>query len=299
MKNIFICIFCIFFVLPLQAKEADSSVVFKAAFLKHELQQYIVSLSSFSIRNGDTTALETLKSKVDVYVSDSSENQYLISWRFYNFSINTNSRQLMDLVGLAKPINLTFRTSKEGVLNEFVNWEETSLCLDEGMKVVLERFASRKDSAALLEVKRIFAFREALESMVLRSVKMFHQAYGLGYKLDEAVDVPTEIYGLVSSEPIQCIIRKKLTKVDRDSGLAMLSTATFPDRDKLKEVYAKYFPGSSVPFSILNQSILGGIIEDLNTGWIIYTFEQRDRTAGPVIAGELLEILHIDNQFNK
>lgn len=299
MRKIFIYIIYVFFVLPLQADEADTSVIFKAGFLKYEIQHYVVSLSSFTLKNGDTIALETLQSKVDVYVSDSSENYYILNWRFHNFSINTNNKQIKDLVDLAKPVNLTYRTSRQGVLNEFIGWEEASACLDNGMKVVLERFASRKDSLATVEVKRIFAFRESLEAMMLRSVRNFHQYYGLGYNLDEEVDVPTEISGLFPYEPIQGIIRKKLTKIDRLFGVAMLSSATFPDRKSLMEVYAKYYPGVSVPSSLLNQTIIGGILSDLNTGWILYTFEQREKNSGPVTSGELLEMRHNDNEFNK
>jgi hypothetical protein len=295
MRKLFICIFCTFFVMPLLASEADSSVIFRAEFLKNEIQQYIVSLSTFSVTKGDTTAYEKLQSKVDVYVADSSVNQYIITWRFYDFSINTSNRNLKDLIEKAKPVKISYRTSRQGELNEFISWEETSTCLEDGMKVVLERFASRKDSLAKAEVKNIFAFRESLETMMLRSIRDFHQAYGLGYNLNEDVDVPAEIFGLVSSEPVQGITRKRLTGIDRNSNLAMLSTATFPDRNSLKEAFEKYYPGVSVPLSLLNQSILGGIVSDLKTGWIFYTFEQRDRVKGSVTNSELLEIKHIDN----
>jgi hypothetical protein len=290
MRKLFFSIICVFFVLPLQADEADSCVIFKADFLKHELQQYLVKLSSYTLKNGDTTELETLQSKVDVYVSDSSENQYIITWRFHEFSIDTNDRHIKDIVGLAKPVNLTYRTSRQGVINEFVSWEEVSSCLDDGMKVVLARFATLKDSSSKAEVKRIIAFRESFEAMMLRSVRNFHQVYGLGYNLNEEIDVPTDIYGLVSSEPVKGIIRKKLTKIDREHGVAILSTATFPDRESLKELYAKYYPGVSVPYSLSNQNFFGGVLTDMDTGWILDAFEQREGASGVFTSGEILEI---------
>ena len=280
--------------MQLKAQENDSSVVFNAGFIKHELQNYEMSLSNFTISNGDTTALETLKAKVDIYVTDSIESYYLIRWKIKDFTINTNSRQLSEIISMSKPVTLTFRVTKHGIIEEFISWEETSKCLDEGLKVVLKRFSTRSDSASLLEVKRIFAFRESFEAMFPRAINMFHQIYGLGYNLNEEVDVPVEVYGLVSA-PVQGLTRKKLTGIDKGNGIAMLSMATFLDRNNLKENFSKQNPGLSIPTSLLNQSILGGVMVDLKTNWIIYTFEQRERTSEPLVYGELLEIKHIDN----
>lgn len=279
--------------MQLNAQNNDSSVVFNAGFMKHELQKYEISLGNFTVKNGDTTALETLKAKVDVYVSDSTESYYLIRWKIKDFTINTNSRQLSEIISLAKPVTLTFRVTKHGIIEEFISWEETSKSLDEGLKIVLKRFSTRSDSAALIEVKRIFAFRESFEAMFPRAVNMFHQIYGLGYNLNEEIDVPVDIYGLVSV-PVQGFIRKRLTGIDKNGGMAMLSMATFPDRKNLKENFSKQNPGLSIPSSLLNQTISGGVMVDLKTCWIIYTFEQRERSNEQLDLGELLEMKLID-----
>lgn len=294
MKKILIFLFCVSFLLQLNAQENDSSVIFNAGFIKHELQNYEMSLSNFTTNNSDTTALETLKANVDVYITDSTENYYLIRWNIKDFKINTNSRQLSDLISMAKPVKLTFRVTKQGIIEDFISWEETSKCLDEGLKVVLKRFSTRRDSVALLEVKRIFAFRESFEAMFPRAINMFHQIYGLGYNINEEVDVPVDVYGLVSA-PVRGLTRKKLTGIDKNNGFAMLSMATFPDRNDLKKNFSKQNPGLTIPASLLNQSILGGVMVDLKTSWIIYTFEQRERTLEQLVFGELLEMKHIDN----
>ena len=294
MKKILVILTCFSFFLQLKAQENDSSVIFNAGFIKHELQNYEMSLSNFTINNGDTTTLETLKAKVDVYITDSTESFYLIRWKIKDFTINTNSRQLSEIISLAKPVTLTFRVTKHGIIEEFISWEETSKCLDEGLKVVLKRFSTRSDSVALLEVKRIFAFRGTFEAMFPRTINMFHQIYGLGYNVNEEVDVPVEVYGLVST-PVRGLTRKKLTGIDKNNGFAMLSMATFPDRSDLKENFLKQNPGLTIPSSLLNQTILGGVMVDLKTSWIIYTFEQRERTLEQLVFGELLEMKHIDN----
>lgn len=276
------------------ADNADSSAVFKADFYKHELQQYDVSLSSYDLKGKDTTALETVMMKADVYISDSTGTDYIISWKFHDFSIDTNSSQLKRLIGTAKPVNISYRTSRPGVLNEFINWKETSESLDEGMKAVVEEYANKGDSASKADIKRIFTFRESFESAMLRSIRLFHQAYGLGYNLGEEVDVPADIQGTASQLPVKGVIRKKLIKVDRANGVAELSTASIPDKDDLKKKLSGSFPKGEIPSYLMSPVIIGGLVSDLNTGWVIYTFEQEESGTAKGKEGEILEIQHID-----
>ena len=296
MKLALYIILCFFLVFPVFAEDTDSSAIFRADFYKHEMQQYDIFLNTYRLASGDTVALEKVMMKADVYVADSSESQYIITWKFHDFSINTNSMQLQNLVGLAKPVSLTYRTSRPGVLNEFTDWEEISMSLADGMKEVLALYASRKDTTAEMEVKRIFAFRESFESLMLRSVRLFHQAYGLGYKLNEEVDVPSEIIGTVSPVPVNGIIRKKLTNIDLANHVAVLSTATIPDRTELEKTLSESY-GGSVPEYMLNPIITGALVSDLDTGWVLYTFEQHEVGPDKQKSGEMLEIQHIENTY--
>jgi hypothetical protein len=251
------------------------------------------------LNEGDTTAFERFRVKADVYVTDSMENQYLLHWHFHDFTINTDSRKLQQLVSLATPVNLTCRVSGVGVLQEFLNWEEVTMCLDEGMKELIPEYALRGDSSAKAELDRLYGFRKSLEALMLRSVRMFHQTYGLGYSLGETVDVPAEIVVAGVPEPVSGVIRKKLVKIDRENGMAVLSTVTFPDRTTLKQALEKLYPGVSIPYYLVNQTISGSVVTDLKTGWIFYTFEQREYGSATHFSGELLEVKHEETEFNQ
>lgn len=290
-KYIFL-FFCVFFVVPVHAEEADLSFIFKAGFIRHELQDYNLSLSTYTIKEGDTTALETIKSKVEVSIKDSAANQFIISWKFSDFQVNTANWQIKDLVYLAKPIEITYRTSHEGILWEILDWKSISFCLEDGIKKVVENYSGKKDSASTAEIKKIFAFKESFESMMLRSVRMFHQAYGLGYDVGKIVDVPSEVIGLVSGNAIPAIVKKKLVSADRQSGIAVLSTATIPDRNALKQAFEKLYPGVNVPVSLTGITLTGGLVSDISTGWVLYTFEQREENSNKNAKGEILELKH-------
>jgi hypothetical protein len=292
MPKYLILFFCVFFVVPVHAEEADTSFIFKAGFIKHELQDYNVSLSTYTIREGDTTALETVKSKVEINIKDSTAGQFIISWKFSDFQINTANWHIKDLVSMAKPVTITYRASREGILWEILDWKSISYCLEDGMKKVVENYTGRNDSTAKAELKKIFAFKESLESMMLRSVRMFHQAYGLGYDVGKIVDVPSEIIGVVSQNAIPAIIKKKLVTVDRQKGIAVLSTATLPDRNALTQDFEKQYPGVKIPSSLIEMTITGGLISDISTSWVLYTFEQREENSNKNANGEILELKH-------
>lgn len=291
-------VFCLFFCLlssTLFASESDSSVVFKASFLKNELQSYTVSRALYTIQKGDTTSFERIRFKANVYVLDSTENYYLLSWKFSTFSINTEDLQLKQLMVLAKPVEIKCRISKPGVLMEFLNGENVSTCLEEALPVVLAPFANKDGAEAKAEVARIYEMREVLETLMLRTISQFHQVYGLGYTLNEIVDVPTEVNSRFSATPIKGMIRKKLTKIDAENHLAVLSTATYMDQKEYRKALNDYLHLDPNTETAIRQENMGSVVMDLTTGWVLWSFDQRETTSNNSNYGELVEIQYVNN----
>jgi hypothetical protein len=293
-KSIFYLFFCLVSSTTMAA-EFDSSVVFRASFLKNELQSYEISRSLYTMKKSDTTSLERLRFKADVYVMDSTENYYLLTWKFSKFAINTEDIQLRQLIALAKSVEISYRISKPGVLNEFLNGKDVSTCLEEALSKVLASYANKKGTESQAEVEKLYEMRETVETMMLRSVNQFHQAYGLGYKLGEVIDDSTELDSRFSSKPIQGIIRKKLTKIDSENHFAILSTATFYNEKQFQKAFMEYMKIDSIPENAVNQENMGGVVMDMLTGWVLWTFEQRETRFGNNVYGELVEIQHIDD----
>jgi len=293
-KNLFCLLFCVLSLVSM-ASVSDSSVIFKASFLKNELQSYSISRSVYTMLKTDTTSLERIRFKADVYVQDSTENYYLLTWRFSNFAINTGNNQLKELIALAKPVKINYRITKPGILADFLNGENVSTCLEDALPKVLEQFADKKGNEVRTAVASIYDMRETMETLMLRSITQFHQAYGLGYTLEEVVDVPTEMNSRFSTKPIKGIIRKKLTKIDTENNLAFLSTATFLDKTEFQKSFKEYLKLDSVAETSIDQENMGGIIMDLTTGWVLWTFDQRETKVQNQVYGELLEIKHIDD----
>jgi len=292
MRKFILGIFACLLSLPLFSAESDSSVVFKASFLKNELQSYEISRALYTIHRSDTTSLERIRFKADIYVRDSTENYYLLSWKFSNFTISANNQQLRKLIEMAKPVEISCRISKPGVFIEFLNGEKVTTSLEEALPAVLAQYANKKDPKDQAEVARIYDMRETLETLMLRSVTQFHQVYGLGYTLGEIIDVPTEVNSRFSSIPIKGIIRKKLTKIDLENHLAVLSTATFLDRTEFQKALKEYLHLESLPEASISQGNIGSVVMDLSTGWVLWSFDQRETRAGNDIYGELVEIQH-------
>lgn len=295
-KNIIGLFFCLI-TSALLAAESDSSVVFKASFLKNELQSYKISRTLYTLQKGDTTSFERIGFNADVYVKDSTENYYLITWKFYGFSINTTSSQLKQLIASAKPVEISCRISRPGVFIEFLNGEKVSTCLDEAMPKILEQFAGKKGKEVEAEAASIYDMRETIESLMLRAVNQFYQVYGLGYDLGKIVDVPTEVVSRFSPTPIQGMTRKKLTKIDLENHVAILSSATLLDNKGLQKAITEYLHLDSLPENSILQENMGGVVMDLSTGWLLWTFDQREIRAGNTLYGENVEIEHLNGSL--
>jgi hypothetical protein len=293
-KNIIVILFCMFS-LPFMAMEQDSSVVFKAGFLNNELQCYEVTRVEYTLQKGDTTALQSLRFKVHVNVTDSTDSYYILSWRFSDYSIDTNDLDLKEMIALARPAKISYRISKPGVLIEFLDWEEVNSCLNDALPKVLEPFLTKRhtDSVSKAEVSRIYELRETMSTLMLQAVRQFHQAYGLGYKLGEVIEDPTEVNSRFSSKPIKGVIRKKLARIDTENHFAELTTATFLNKNELKQALSDYLHTDTIPSSSLDQENIGGLVMDLSTGWLIWSFDQREGKAGNSIYGDMIEIQHI------
>jgi hypothetical protein len=270
-------------------------VVFKAGFLNKELQCYEVTRVEYTLQKGDTTALQSIRFKVHVNVTDSTDNYYILSWRFSDYSIDTNDPDLKEMIDLARPVRISYRISKPGALMEFLDWEEVNSCLDDALPKVLEPFLTKKntDSVSKAEVSRIYELRETMSTLMLQAVRQFHQAYGLGYKLGEVIEDPTEVNSRFSSKPIKGVIRKKLARIDTENHFAELTTATFLNKNELKAALSNYLHTDTIPSSSLDQENIGGLVMDLSTGWLIWSFDQREGKAGSSIYGDMIEIQHI------
>ena len=178
-------------------------------------------------------------------------------------------------------------------LDGILDGKNVSKCLEEALPQVLAPYANQQGSIARAQVACVYDMRETLETLMLRSVNLFLQVYGLGYTLGEIVDVPTEVNSQFSLKPIKGIIRKKLTKIDSENHLAVLSFATFLDNDELKRTIKEYLHLDSIPQGYLYQENMGSVVMDLSTSWLLWTFEQRETRTGDNKYGELVEIQYI------
>lgn len=284
-------IVCMFLSVCLLHSRADNGALFKATFLAGEWQPYVLLSTDYALDGTDTVSYQRLSAKTDVFVSDSTASHYLLTWRFHGFSIETDSRLLKAAVAKAAPVTVTCLVSPVGVLREFLDWSSVTTCLDEALRSEVPAYAQRRDTAAKLELERLYALRSSLESFFLRGIRCFHQLHGYGYDLGVAVDVPTMLALPGVGEPVPGTVRKRLDSVD-EAGTAIVSTVSWPNPTHLRTLlaHAKGLTDQTVAVPDLKMS--GATIFDLKTGWVFYTFEALEQTTDKLVAGQLLELTH-------
>jgi hypothetical protein len=295
-KNVFFLIGLLTVTATSAQTATDSTALFKAGFLNHEWQPYTISQTTYSIEGSDTLSMDRLQIKADVYVKDSTRENYTLLWSFHDFSINTANLKLKQLVDLATPVSLTCQVSPVGRLQDFIDWSALTTCLDEAFKQLLPQFAGRADEVSKAQVASMYDFRQSLEGVFARSVTLFYQLYGNGYTLNEVVEVPTNLAVSSLPEPIPGIVRKKLLAIDQTNQLAVITTVSIPDSAAFNQAVAKFdLTGKrqAIP------SISGSVVTDMNSGWTIYTFEQIETTNGNRKTGELLELKYAKLNLSK
>jgi len=290
MKQILVA--CLFGLLSwtMMAQNTDSSVVFKANFLKNEYQKYDVSKTLYTLHRKDTTDLLRVGFKAEVVVADSLENAYILKWKLSNYTINTNDTYLQKLVSLAAPVLVSYRISKPGVFEEFITGTSVTGCLEAALPKVLDAFKNKSDSASKAEVAKIYALRENLETLMLGFMIQFHQFHGLGYTLGEVVTVPVEIASRFSTQSLPGVQRKKLTNIDLTNQTAVVAYATILDQAGLRKTLSENLKATLETFKNLQQNEIGSTMMDLRTGWPIWSMNQREASANGVTYGEQLEI---------
>lgn len=274
----------------MNAQLTDSTAVFKAQFLKNEYQRYDVSKTLYTLHRKDTTDLLRVGFKAEVVVSDSLEQAYILKWKLSGFSISTDDSYLQQLVSLAVPVQVSYRTSKPGVFEEFITGTSVTGCLEAALPKVLVAFKNKSDSVSRAEVAKIYALRENLETLMLGFMIQFHQFHGLGYDLGEVVTVPVEITSRFSANPLPGIQRKKLTAIDRTNQTATIAYATMLDMAGFRQTLSNNLKTTLDAFKDLQQNEIGSMMLDVRTGWPIWSMNQREASANGITYGEQLEI---------
>jgi len=272
------------------AQNLDSSVVFKAKFLKNEYQRYEVSKTLFTLNRKDTTDLLRLGFKAEVVVSDSTAQSYILNWKISTYTVNTNNTYLQKLISLATPVQISYRISKSGVFSEFINGTTVTSCLETALPKVLDPFKTKSDSLSKAEVTKIYTLRENLETLILSFMVQFHQFHGLGYTLGEVVSVPIEVSSRFTTKPLPGVQRKKLISIDADHESAVVSYATMLDQVGYRQALSENLLATKAAFKNLQQNEFGSTMMDLRTGWPIWSLNQREAVADAVTYGEILEI---------
>jgi len=287
-----ILFFALFGVLSwtMMSQSADSSVVFKANFLKSEYQRYEVTKTIYTLTRKDTTDMLRVGFKAEVVVTDSTENSYILKWKISNYTINTSDTYLQKLIGLASQVLISYRISKSGVFEEFITGTSATGCLEAGLPKVLDAFKGQLDSTSKAEVAKIYALRENLETLILGFMIQFHQFHGLGYTLGEVVNVPVEVTSRFTSKPLPGIQRKKLTTIDRTNQTAVMAYATILDMSDYRKALSDNLKMELNNYKNLQQNEIGSMMIDIRTGWPIWSMDQRESKAGSLTYGEQLEI---------
>lgn len=275
----------------LQARpDAGESVVFNAAWLKNEAQSYTLEYLHYSLSGKDTTELEKLSLQIEVLVQDSSSDYFVLEWHFHDFALQSNHYPSVWLMQHIQNLSLSCKTSPVGVLKEFKQLEDFRLSLDKAVDLA---FASYQGLPSESSRARVYSLREELEALLIRVVYHMHQAYGLGYVLDEVIEVPDKMEVRFSDSPVDAIIRKKLDTYDPESGIAGLVMATMLDSAQLNQVMQQYMSSQDLQQPVYRQQNTSALVMHIPSGWVLYSFDKREVSKGKDLYAEFFEISHL------
>lgn len=291
MKNILVfgAIFLLTSNLFSQINTKDSTVQVVGYWSKQDTQSYDVSFEKYKIQNNDTISRELMKYEVDIKITDSTENSYIIEWYYKNYTIDTESELIRKLTSIFDDISVKIKTDAFGAFIEVVNWKEVQDYLSkitDTLKNELKDVPNYEKTIA--NVVNKYLSKESIEANAIKDALQFYKFHGVKYKLGEALTGILETSNNYGGKPFETVVHYSLDKINEADGNSILRSSEVINSEELTDATYNYllesgtfgdkFPPRNKFPSLTNVTNTASRIHG-DTGWVIYSIETKEVTA--------------------
>jgi hypothetical protein len=175
-------------------------------------------------------------------------------------------------------MQMIFKTDRNGVFKELINWKEVKDTYLKMMMVSLPRNLDDSTKKAIQKSNEMFNSREMAESSFINEIQLYHAPYGTFFTLNGNT-FPASFPSPFTSEPIPAVVSEKLLSLSTTADHVSFSIGQDIDLDNATSFIKGMLKKMDIPddsLAIMTSGLLSTIrMKDhreyqfsLSTGWL-------------------------------
>ncbi len=264
-----------------QVNFADSTVYVNAFWKKGDKRYYTLLKEKIKVSDSDTIFISSTTSEFEIKVLDVSKRSYTLEWAYTRFDIDDDNETVRRILNEIQPIKYIYKTDKQGVFLELVNWKEIEKFCTKVSNILKKELNDPAFEKILKQVEASFFSKAAIESS-LKDVRQFHAFHGAHCKLGELSESEVKIPNIFTEKPFDVQLIMTLESIG-PSGLAYSMRSKYQvDEEQLMDATYNYltrFSGSN-NIELPLRSELGSLKNEIKifsiinaSGWVYYSIQ--------------------------
>lgn len=260
----------------------DSTASLIAYWSEGDVKDYTAWYYRYSYQNNKLASVDSNQYHVRISVLEELPTNYTLSWQ-----IQIDEEYLSDpFAEIINGLVIKYKTDELGAFSEVINIEEIMEVLkrsfDEAEKQLSE--LPEEGQLALENIENSISNREGIELLLIKDIRLFHQAFGYEYYIDQAGIYEIEIPNLFGGEPYPGIAETKAINVNRSRKTCTIIYDEYIDEEKATELLsetAEEISNSDTPLGSVDQFTDHSEFDAvLTSGWLTRALYTRTVVAG-------------------
>jgi hypothetical protein len=274
-----------------QINPDDSTAQILANWRLGDKLEYHMVNDKYRVENGDTSLRRTLHFDIEVVITDSTADSYIMEWRYIRPDLaGIDDRVIIDYLELYKNHKVVIRTDEYGNFLAVENWEDIRDSIQQGVKNLL--LSSQTPNTLMTsEIGPMVGSRAAIENGLLRDIRTFFTFFGQNQKLGESVLYETKVPNLFGGTAFDAELEIRLDDINFDEQTALYRQWQTADPDQVAVSVAQFLRDNAtriekkevtdpdfVPLAAIEERTAARI--HVPTGWVMESAFIREADLG-------------------
>lgn len=267
----------------------DSTVQVIGYWDKNETQSYWISQEKYKVKGEDTTDRQYWRYIVDITITDSTADSYIIDWFYRDFDIHTEDTLVRKLTSLIEDMTVTIKTDEFGAFAEVMNWKDIRSYMYKATRMLKEETKAIPNMDKVIQqIEGMFNTRESIEAAAINEIQQFYTFHGAMYELDEEYHGTLKVANLFGGNPFDTYTTVWLDEINAEENNSILRSTQQVDSKQLTEATFAYLVQLAETMKIeppkredipplKNETRVATRVH--NSGWIIYSILTKETSA--------------------
>jgi hypothetical protein len=279
---------------------SDTSSTIVGYWKKGERKNLQIIHSKQQSKGNEKIKVATSTYDVELLVLDSTAKNYTLQWTYKNIEVKNSDDLTKRMASLTDGLRVIYKTDDLGSFEEVVNLEEVQAFVNKSLDLISSKSNDSLTNSITSRMRLYFNKREAIESLVLKEIKLYHTLYGNEFSLNSKIVQEIVLPNITGGAPFPATIQAWLSKLQPQNDFCQVIMDQQIDKVKGKEVLVDVIKKllGELGDKALGTDIPGQIeVSDhnefdmiLSTGWISRVILKR---TVKVLLAENIEDYHI------